>query len=969
MRIRYAFLFICSLISLSAKAQFYTDGTDPASVRWNSISGQTYKVIYPRGLDSLAREYAMMLESYYPAVRNSIGTDYTRRRPLPVILHSYNASPNGMVTWIPRRMELITMPQAYAPLASPWQEHLIIHESRHVFQTAFGEGKPYRWANILLGQMAPAAISAVLGGQPFLEGDAVVAETALTQSGRGRNADFTEYARVSFGEGDYRDYWKWRVGSTRKYTPSYYMAGYLLVGGTRAYYDAPDFTKRFYERIAEHKGIAPFNTSMVVKEYSGKNLKKTFRDISHRLQEEWAADDSLRAPFMPAERIEAIPRYYTDNSSIAITPESIFIVRNGLTRPSEIIEIGGDGNKISRSTFGPVHSGIKYNPEDGLLYWSEHSKDPRWEHASYSDIRVSQGTGTKRTLTHKHRYYNPSPAGNGLLAVTEYLDNGKSAVVMISTADGSVCGSFNAPDGMQVVETACIDGKVYASAITDEGYGIYEADGWKKILQAGFTTVKDLWQHEGKIMFTCDLTGVNELYSLDPEERETIQVTTSRYGASSYRYSSNADTLYYSSLLPQGRLLYRTASKDLPKKKADFTLKHSWPIAETLTRDEKQQRQASAERREVTLGESRKYVKAAHLLRFHSWAPLYINQDVIANASFENILTSAGLGATAFFQNDLSSSYGMVGYKYDLQSKRHSGHIKYTYAGWYPVIEASLDVNDRAAYGYLVEDKGDNRYAMKRTLRDNPVFISSLNTYIPLSWNRSGWSSGFIPRVRASFTNDEFRDRTMSKLFFSANGYIVRNGSTSRIYPKFGAGAQMGYAIRPWVMPFMCSSMYANAYIYLPGVWETHGLRLSGLYSRRFDDGVFCEAIANMAPRGFQSTASDAMAAYPHQSKLSIDYVMPFAAVDWSFMSPIAYIKHFELTLHGDYSNFWNSKTRGNLYSVGADLCVTLGKLLFIPYNTRIGVSYNYNGGRDFQSFFPYSNGPHSFDLIFSVAM
>ena len=47
----------------------------------------------------------------------------------------------------------------------------------------------------------------------FLEGDAVIAETELTNAGRGRNADFMMYLRAAYLNGDYRDWDKWNFGS------------------------------------------------------------------------------------------------------------------------------------------------------------------------------------------------------------------------------------------------------------------------------------------------------------------------------------------------------------------------------------------------------------------------------------------------------------------------------------------------------------------------------------------------------------------------------------------------------------------------------------------------------------------------------------------------------------------------------------------------------------------------------------
>ena len=137
-------LLAALLPAIPAAAQFYLSGNEPAGVRWYQLDTPDYRVIYPSGLDSLAREYAVTLESVKMPVGATAGyyPNQCYRRRLPVILHPWTAHANGMVTWTPSRMELFTTPDFSAPLPSPWIQHLVIHESRHVAQMQNGnDGK------------------------------------------------------------------------------------------------------------------------------------------------------------------------------------------------------------------------------------------------------------------------------------------------------------------------------------------------------------------------------------------------------------------------------------------------------------------------------------------------------------------------------------------------------------------------------------------------------------------------------------------------------------------------------------------------------------------------------------------------------------------------------------------------------------------------------------------------------------
>ena len=231
---RKIFLLIFALLIMPAglSAQFYVTGDDPGKLKWNVIDTDNYSIIYPGGADSLARNYGYKLEKFRVPVSRTTG--YLGGGPgklrMPVVLHTYNTS-NGSVSWAPKRMDFFTIPSAYAPEALPWSTMLAVHESRHVTQMQFGmtaAQKPFGW---FLGEMWNILASLLYPGLSNIEGDAVIAETALTLSGRGRTADFLNYYKVAFDNGDFRRWDQWRLGSQRRYAPDHYALGYLTIGG------------------------------------------------------------------------------------------------------------------------------------------------------------------------------------------------------------------------------------------------------------------------------------------------------------------------------------------------------------------------------------------------------------------------------------------------------------------------------------------------------------------------------------------------------------------------------------------------------------------------------------------------------------------------------------------------------------------------------------------------------------------
>ncbi|MBO4570682.1 MAG: hypothetical protein J5699_01990, partial [Bacteroidales bacterium] len=59
-------------VTIPAGAQFYNFGTDPSRVRWSQIRTPDFKIVYPRGMDSLARVYLFNLEKMRPVVNSQL---------------------------------------------------------------------------------------------------------------------------------------------------------------------------------------------------------------------------------------------------------------------------------------------------------------------------------------------------------------------------------------------------------------------------------------------------------------------------------------------------------------------------------------------------------------------------------------------------------------------------------------------------------------------------------------------------------------------------------------------------------------------------------------------------------------------------------------------------------------------------------------------------------------------------------
>ena len=502
-----------------------------------------------------------------------------------------------------------------------------------------------------------------------------------------------------------------------------------------------------------------------------------------------------------------------------------------------------------------------------------------------------------------------------------------------------------------------------------------------------------------QLSFLCDRTGVTELYSLDVENLTLRRLTSTRYGISSPVFK--ADTLYYSSLAAsdrprdykQGRMMYATAVSDLPITEVRYEDIHKYPVADALTAQETALGDSIAVAAEVKFSQPERYSKI-RLPHIHSWAPVYFNYDNVESISGDDYYKTASLGATAMFQNLLSTGYGMVGYgahedPYKDGDWRHSGHFKYIFTGLWPVIEFSADFNDRAAMDIQkIQVSKERMYRLynKGTLTDKPYFEGGLKVYIPFNFSSGGINRGLIPQVKYKFTNDRYNDQILFQhivkkdgkdvtetystigennisplqtLDASIRGYVMRQKAPSQVFPSLGFGAELGFHFRPGHMKAYNPTAYLYTYGYLPGFTARQGLRLTAsmeVWYGPYEEGGIMEGALTAIPRGFVDTNLKSIINSCSESRwrVTADYAIPFADVDWSFLSPVAYVKNFELTPFFDwsYQTFsWNHElhynpgavTGENLFSVGADLTVRLGNFFWLPYDTQIGIRYARN--------------------------
>lgn len=993
MKIFYNIILFLFLIPLSASAQFYVTGDDPGKLRWSYIETDHFKIIYPRGTaDTLAREYGTKLERMRVPLSRTSGylPSGGFGKKMNVVLHAYNGA-NGSVAWAPSRMDMFTLPSAYEPDPIPWSTQLAIHEGRHVTQMQFGMTKAMKPGNYIFGQMWNIAVTLLYPGIAFMEGDAVVAETAYSPSGRGRISDFLNYYRVAFDQGFERSWQQWRFPSQRNYSPTYYALGYMAIGGLRTFYDIPTYMNNGFDLSARRPyNLAAFHTT--VKHMTGKTFKTTFKEICDTLTVIWREEADARAPYIPAEPVTKEPKLYTDYRSLVFVGNDLYTIKSGHLTTPKIVRIDPALTEKRLSRVASAAGEMRPDAE-GNLFWSEDRTASRWSLKTVSSIiRLEKGEVKGKKFGKNGIIYNPAPSPDGTrIAVVKYSPSGGSSIDMMDTASEGITASVSAPDSLQLVEMTWLDDThIYASAISDNGYGIYrlsvDGNSWTTILAPQPVMIKDFRGYGKELIFTCDRTGVNELYHLDPLSGELTQKTATRHGAENFAYSPEGYYLYYTSQTLKGKQVFRTRTEDLINRPADFSDRHKYTIAEKLTAQEKaiaeQNNEAFIPDSTVNFSKPKPYRKFPHAFNLHSWAPLYVSVNNIMNMSFDRIYEAASLGVTGIMQNRLATGVGEIGYSahkdpYERSKWRHSGHVKYTYSGWYPVFEFAVDFNDRAARqfsptGYV--QGGSSGVGINSTQMKAPYFQGRVTTYIPFSFSSRGWYRGFIPRLSYTITNDMFNS-SMAVLSYdpemgSFNGKPVFVGATdgknmirqylsgsvraytmlgtpnSAVYPKWGIGIEAGATGSLRLSRFISPMGYLYGYGYIPGVVPQQGLKFSVMYQRKLSPkAYFGQATVAMVPRGLKNNADlmNYLSIYnDNLTNFSADYAIPIFIGDLAIGGSFLYVKRMVLTPHFDFNLVEN---KPSLFSVGASLTFNLESIIFLTWPCSVGVTYSYNGG------------------------
>ncbi len=918
------FLLILST-HFSLHAQYFSTGQNPASVKWKQIKTEGFRVVFPEGYESTANYIANTLEY---ARRLDTVTLTARPKRIPVLVHNFTAVSNAMVAWAPKRMELYTIPPQDT-YGQEWFQQLAIHEYRHVIQLTKMDQGLTEILTYLFGEQIAAGVIGLYVPFWFIEGDAVAAETAQSNTGRGRLPSFAMPLRTQFlSEGLY-SYDKAVFGSYRNFVPDHYILGYHLVAKSREKFGA-ELWNHTLDKVARNPYmIVPFSEG--IRDKTGLSKTKLYKTVFFELRDEWnnQLEQTSLMDFNDSPKPEK--RIFTNYNRPHLTKDQTVVAeKSELDDIARFVEIDSAGNEKLLFTPGYYFQRTLTSAGD-LLAWAERSYDIRWQHRSYSVVKIfDRAKGEGRQLTHKTRYFAPalSPEAKQIVAVDVTGDQ-QYSLVILDCENGRLVKRISTPENYFLTNPRWSnDGsKIVMIMVGNSGKAIALADpilgNVETLMDFTFTDISSPVMHGRKIYFVGAWSGVDNIYQLNLDSGEIFMVTSAPFGVADPQISPDGKTLLFSHYTPEGFSIGQDGIEETILKPLSDIGDQSVKLYESLLNPEIEV--LDAEKIPSTPHEEKKYSEWLNLFNFHSWAPVSVD------AQNSEVKPSISL----LSQNLLSSSFTTLGWEYDPNEQTGKYFLNFRYEGLYPVFEAGVDYGERK--GVFTDSTGSIEYSWMET-------NISTGASVPMRFISGRFTRFVTPMIEFDYTQLDmkpesglqFRKSNYKTLTYRLYASNYLKMSTHDLSPKWGQWVGINFRNSPFDGDSPGSIVSGEGRLYFPGLFRHHTFNLYTGYQLKSEENQYYSNIIRTT-RGFTGIYGKELTTW------SVNYAFPFAYADLS-LSSLLYVKRMRLNLFYDHTLALSQSSRKTYPSTGFELFADTHIFRFLaPISLGFRLSYLVN--------------------------
>ena len=917
--VNYLFIFIISLVfSTNIYSQYYSSGQDPASIRWKQINSGHFQVIYPIGYDSMA-QYVMNVMEYGRYL--SMKTYQIEPKKVSIILHNQTIVSNAEVAWAPSRMEFYTAtPQStYSQL---WYEQLAIHEYTHVLQISSMNQGLTKFLRLFFGEQITVGIFGLYIPFWFVEGDAVVAETALSKSGRGRDPNFEAELRAQLLEKGPYSIEKAALGSYEDFTPDRYHLGYYLVGQAKA-----KFGKEVWQSALKYSGAIPYTVvpfSIGIKKETGLNKKGLYINTLAELTDKWLVQLLATKPEY-AHTITKANSYTNYSFNTFLSSNKIFSLKKDYHDIGRFVIMDTTGHEETIFTPGYYFSDAVSVAGDWVC-WAEYQFDPRWNYRTYGKILLLNiKTKEKKILLKKTRYFSPNISPSASKIVVAKVDEmGKNSLLILDAHDGHILQEFHTADNGFFAHPSWSqdEDKIVTEVLNETGKALFvyslKTGNFQQITPYTNDHIQypKFWRNY--IVYEASYSGVMDVYAIDMRSKSIYKATSAPYSASDYSISKDGQQIIYSNYTSDGKQL--VINKWNPKQWTPIAAvkNQAYQLADILSAQIDSTLNPNYIPQEKY--EEKKYSKFTHLLNIHSWSLV----------NFDANYGSLNPGIVLLTQNKLSTLSASVGADYNINMGKMRYYANVNYYGWYPVISFGTD------YGSRFVDEVVAHKIIRHYYEENNV---NATVYVPLRYVSGLWTFSIQPSLSFNYKNliagpdikFEYHQIKSTNYYLSFAG--SKKSPYQNIYPSWGYSLSMGYKNTPFNSA--TGEMFSlGAAGYIHGLFRHDGFRLLAQYQDKMGDSKFYSDY--VAPsRGYSGISYEDLVTF------RADYQVPILYPDWNLGS-VVYFKRFVLGLFYDYSQIPNiSSSPNDFWSSGAELTTDIHLLRSkAPFKLGLRVIY-----------------------------
>ncbi len=557
-----AILFLLGFLFIggkSVRAQYYSWGADAAALRWKHLRTEDVRVVFPDTASALAHRTLYYIQAVRPTITHGFSHPPLK---IPFVLHTENFQSNGLVMWMPKRIEFLTTPSVDS-YSMPWVKQLVAHEYRHAVQYNNLNRGLIRILSYLIGQQG-STVGLLFMPLWALEGDAVMNETEMSSYGRGRQPRFTiEYRALGYEVLRRRNCDKWFCGSFRDFVPDHYQMGYQMVAyGYDRYGDGIwDKTLRYGVRNAY---MLTFSTSVALRKFYGTGEGILFRDAFADLNRFW---DSLPKVTDSGRTLTPLPEknYTTYTHPVSLNDTTLVALKTDFDRPSRLVAVDSRTGRERRRTWTGLVSS-RPTTDGQRVWWTEYRRSLLFpERVNSRLVVLAPGKKRPRNAPKLRNVLYPTPIGrSGALAWVEYTPDGHYTIV----AEDSLRQRTAWPmPGFSEVHGLAWDNateRLYTLVTDNSGMWIGRiepGEGLQAVTRGAYITLSDLRAADGKLYYgrspraamkptaSTSAKGANTVFRLRPTaasprlpptaEPSGRPPTTERATASPVRKTSN----------------------------------------------------------------------------------------------------------------------------------------------------------------------------------------------------------------------------------------------------------------------------------------------------------------------------------------------------------------------------------------------------------------------------------------------